>query len=320
MSFSKKLKKLAMIGALGGSLLMPEAQAQVLDHNSEGTPRRIQVSRDGWSWSTDSSALRDRLAYNSLPAFYKAFANKSFMERFEMKETWEQKDFIKRDRKRSAILKKNPNATIKDFEVETSVSNLKLADYPCAEGSLWLKIVQEQTTGKLSCHQAKVAEELCRLGRPLATIDPNLSYAEQLESCGFDIAANVARGTKLSSLSARDLSIYIAQDQDAELINARNEEARRELRIRFEKEKDEEWEKENGFFSSLFRTKTRLLTEEETKGLFKFEEINGKSVAVPHPNEISYSIHDEMTRKVADKIEQEEKMANERTKTSKLSR
>jgi len=316
MSFLKRLEKLALVAALGGSLLVPQARAQDQAAKDKTPPRRVQSVKEGWTWGMDSASLQDRLAYHSLSPKYRVFANKSFMERFEIREEWEQKDFLRRDRERSALLKKNPNATIEDLGLKSSVEHLKLADYPCAESDFMLKIMQDQLAGRLTYRQAKVAQEVCILGRPLATIDPNLSYAEQLELCGFDVAASVARGKKITSLSARDLSIYIAQDQNAEAINDRNEEARRDLRIRFEKEKDEEYAKNHGFFDFLFTTKTRLLSEEETKGMFLRETINGKDVGIRQPNEISYSIYDEVTRKVAAKIAAEEQ-ATERAKKAK---
>ena len=320
MSFLKRLQKIALIGSLGGTLLMPEAQAQDTAPESIPASRIMQTVKEGWTWGNDAAAIGDRMAYDSLPAEYKAFANKSFMERLEMKEEWEQRDFIKRDRKRSAILKKNPDATIKDFFGESQDGQLKLADYPCAEGSYERKIMQEMISGKLTPRQAKVAEELYKLGRPVETVDPKLPYADQLRSCGLDVAANVAEGTKITSLDSRDLAIYIAQDRNAETLHDRNADEYRELCIRFEKEKAEEWEKNHGFWSSLFQTKTRLLSEEETKGMFPRETINGKDVSIRQPNEISYSILDEVTRKVATKIDQEERINAERAKAARIDR
>ena len=314
MSFSKQFKKIAMIGALSSAFLAPEAKAKTPSSNDNAPVRIEQSAKQEWIWGKDSASIRDKVAYKSLPAFYKAFGHKTYMERFEMREEWKQKDFLKRDRKYSAILKRNPNATFRDFDSEGSLPGLKLADYPTGSGSLLTKIILDQMDGKLSPHQAKVALEMITLGRPLATVDPSLSYAEQLELCGFDIAANVAHGTKLVSLSARDRSIYIAQDQDAEALNERNEEARRKLRLRFSKKKDKEQEKDLGFWAPLLRTKNRLLSEEETKRMFPREVINGKDVGIRQPNEVSYSIYDEVTRKVAAKIEKEEQEAAKRAK------
>jgi len=320
MSISERFKKVAMMAALGASLMMPDAQAK--DTNTETkAPDRIEQSvKAGWTWGSDRASLRDKAAYESLPKEYKAFAGKSFMERFEMREEWEQKDFLKRDRKRTVLLKKNPEATIGDYAPRAALPDLKLADYPAAEGSYWTKIILDQMDGKLSPIQARVAEQMVTLGRPLATIDPSLSYADQLKACGFDVEASVVEGTRFSSLSARDQSIFVAQDQDAEALNNRNEEGRRNLRIQLYKERDEEWEATHGWLDRLFPEKTVLLSEEETKGMFPRETINGKSVGIRQPNEVTYSIHDEVTRKVAEKIEREEQLAAQQAKEAKFSR
>ena len=222
MPFSKQLKTIALMGALGASFFTTEAKEKNTADNNKAPARIEQSVKPDWTWGTDTASFREKLAYKSLPAEYKAFANKTFMERFEMREEWEQKDFLKRDRTRTALLKRNPDATFKDFEPKTSAPNLKLADYPVAAGSFINKIIREQADGKLSYFQAKVAWELATLGRPLATIDPNLPYADQLKLCGFDVAADVAKGTSFYSLSAREQSIYVAQDQDAEALNDRN--------------------------------------------------------------------------------------------------
>ena len=307
MSFSERLKKVAMMGALGSALLATEANAQTHKDNDGSSSRMEQPVKQDWTWGTDAAALRDKAAYESLPAEYKAFAGKTFMERFEMREEWEQKDFLRRDRRRSAILKRNPAATFKDFDPRTKAPDLKLADYPMAEGNYLDKILLDQFDGKLSPLQAKIAEEMATLGRPMATLDPNLPYAEQLKACGFDLMASVVSGTRFHSLSARDQSIFVAQDQDAEFLNDRNERARIELRASLSKEGDEEWDASHGWFDRIFPSKTRYLSENETKGLFPRETINGKSVGIRQPNEVSYSIHDEVTRKVAEKIDREEK-------------
>ena len=55
------------------------------------------------------------------------------------------------------------------------------------------------------------------------------------------------------------------------------------------------------------------------KGKFPRETINGKSVGVRQPNELTYSIHDEVTRKVADKIDREEQAMAQHAKEAKLS-
>ena len=318
MSMSDKLKKAAVMTAIGASFLAPEARAQSTSTEAKAPDRMEQSVKSDWTWGTDATSIRAKAAYESLPAEYKAFAGKSFMERLEMREEWEQKDFLKRDRKRSAILRRNPDATIKEFSPRSSIPDAKLADFPVAEGSFITKIELDKQDGKLSPLQAIIAEEVLTMGRPLASIDPNLPYAEQLKACGFDMMASVVSGTQFRSLSARDRSIFIAQDQNAGALNDRNEEARRDLRIRLYEEDAKAWNESHSWFSGLFSTETRLLTEKEMEGKFPREVINGKDVAVPQPNEQSYSIHDEVTRKVAAKIEHEEQMAAKRAKDAVL--
>jgi len=319
MSFIEKFKKAALMSALGATLVAPEAKAKDTMPTEKAPTPVTQSVKSEWTWGTDAASMRDKAIFESLPPEYKAFAGKNFMERLEMKEEWEQKDFLKRDRKRSAILRRNPDATIGDFAPQAALPGLKLADYPVAPPTYEGKIIAEQALGKLSPAQAKVAEEMMKLGRPLATIPSDLSYSEQLKLCGFDMAAEVAGGKALTSLNARDRSIFIAEDQEADLLNNRNGEARRELRIRFAQEDAAEWDKNNTFFNRLFRTKTRLLTEEEMEGKFPRETINGKDVAIRQPNEITYSIRDEVTRRVADKIDREEKATAQRAKDAALS-
>ncbi|MDY6408030.1 MAG: hypothetical protein SPL08_04970 [Pseudomonadota bacterium] len=320
MSISDRLKKVAMMGALGASLIAPQARAQQAESIGKAPDRIEQSATTNWTWGTDAHSMHAKAVYDSLPAEYKAFAGKSFMERFEMKEEWEQRDFLKRDHKRSAILRQNPNATIRDFSPNTSIPNLKLANFPTGEGSYDLKIIQEQAEGKLTYEQAMMAQDMINLGRPLATVNKNMSYADQLKECGLDIMARVANGTRLHDLSARDMSIFVAQDQNAERLNDQNADARRDLRIRLAQEDVEEMDKNSSFLGNLFATKTRRLTEEETKGKFPTETLNGKVVGIRQPNEVTYSIHDEITRKVAGKIDIEEKEASIRMKNARTDR
>ena len=316
MSFSERLKKAGMMTALGASLLFPEAQAKTETEGIKDINQIEQSVKQDWTWRSN----RDKAVYESLPPEYKAFAHKNFMERFEMREEWEQRDFLKRDRKRTAILKRNPNATVRDFEPRSGASHLKLANFPTGEGSFWLKITKDEIDGKLSHSQAQMAKELLTMGRPMATINPDLSYTDQLKLCGFDVITNVAGGTKFSVLSARDQSIFIAQLQDAEAVNDQNEEAWRNLRIRLSQEEAEEWEATHSFWDKLFPPRITRVSEEYTKGKFPSETINGKTVLIPQPNEIGYSIHAEVTRKIAAKINSEEKKTAKYIKDNTLSK
>lgn len=314
MSLKNKLKQMIPMIAVGATLLAPKAPAQTQSQTNQvpqPTTQVQQVKSESWDWDKTPQSQQDRYVYESLPAQYKAFANKSFVERLEMAEEMEQRDYLKRDRKRTALLQKNPEATVTDFGGTTTVSDLMLKDVPIASVPVAIQITSDVANGKLSMAQGELAEQLIELGRPLSTIDTTLPYAEQLRLCGFEKMADIATGQGENSLSARDRSIYIAEHESAKLLNdyGNNPEAARAVRIRLAKENDKEWAEKHGFIQRLFQTKTRYVNPDQAQT--QFEKINGKTVPVPHPKEMTYSIRGEITRKVAQKIANEETINNQ---------
>lgn len=62
--------------------------------------------------------------------------------------------------------------------------------------------------------------ELVRLGQPLSQVDASLPYADQLEVCGFDLLAKIARGkVSMKSLSQEDRALAYAQYEAAETLS-----------------------------------------------------------------------------------------------------
>jgi len=298
MSLSSKLRILTA----GAALATLPVQAQTEQQSEPKSPAITQTVTNDFPWERSSSDARE--AYATLPAEYKAFANKSFMERVEMREEWEQRDYIKRNKAHQQQLKTHPESTPK---------------YPVAEGDFGMQIIKDRYTGKLTPTQAALAHDLMTLGRPLTSIDLSKPYSEQLRDCGFTTLASVVEGTKEQDLSARDHALYIWQIQEADQLTdlGNNREAWRETRIRTEKEDQAHYEANSHWYDVFFRTKTRYLTEEEmAKHSVQWENINGKSVIVPVKNQISYSVRDEVTRKVGAKIAQENQLLTKKAKAN----
>lgn len=284
MSLKDRLRQAVPIIALGMASITPSLNAQTTS-DSEHKPSAItQVAEASWTWDNEKA----KTAFDSLPKEYKQFANKSFLERLELKEEWEQRDFLKRDEKRSKILEKNPNAKLKDISPQSTRPNDSLADYPTGNVSFETHILQEQIKGNLTPMQAQIAKEMAILGRPLSTINSNASYESQLRQCGFDVMADLAHGKKEHDLSPREHSIFVAQIQESEMLHQsdKNFEARRDLKIRLEQEY-------NALYDSHNTLLKRILGQDKDPDL--------------RP---TYSIIDEISGKVGTKIEQEEKQKN----------
>jgi len=302
MSLSSKLRILTA----GAALATLPVQAQTEQHTAPKAPAITQTITNDFPWAHASSDARE--AYDTLPAEYKAFANKSFMERVEMREEWEQRDYIRRNKAHQQKLKTNPESTPK---------------YPVAEGDYGMQIIQDRYNGKLTPAQAALAHDLMTLGRPLTSIDLSKPYAEQLRDCGFTTLASVVEGTKEHDLSARDHALYIWQIQEADQLTdlGKNREAWRETKIRTEKEDMAHYEANSHWYDVFFRTKTRYLTDEEmAKHSVQWENINGKKIIVPEKNQISYSVRDEVTRKVGAKIAREDQLMAQKAAAKQASR
>ena len=302
-------KRGAVLTAMGvAAMVAPVSRAQ--GQSIEGTPSTPAVTQKAaadanWTWqSADSKEI-----YDSLPKEYKAFAGKDFLERMEIREEWEQRDYLKREKIRSDALKRNPNAKIGDVFPDSSIPDESLAGVYTGAGDIGDHIYNQNRTGDLSNRQAQMANELVRFGRPLETLNPNDTYAKTLQDCGFNMMAEIANGRTEHSLDARERSILVAEVQEAaplKQIGNHAEEAR-ELRIRLEREDQDNYDKTHGFLSRLFQTKTTYLPESAATA--QFEKINGKSVLVPAPNELTHSVRDEITRKTAEKIAREDEQA-----------
>ena len=118
MSLKDRLRQAVPVVALGMAAFAPTAKAQTSDNEQEKhSVGIVQTAESGWQWNNTT----DRAVYDSLPSEYKKFADKSFLERLEMKEEWEQKDYIKRDKERSKILAKNPMAKLRDISPDSAV-------------------------------------------------------------------------------------------------------------------------------------------------------------------------------------------------------
>jgi len=187
-----------------------------------------------------------------------------------------------------------------------------LAKYQLASSSWLSKIAADQKSGYLSDNQALIARELLLYGRPLATVDPQLPYAQKLQLCGFDVLSRVAAGERKSALTPRDLSIYIAQLDVARDFNEMPENIaqRNLLRARLDQEADQDTEANLGIWDRLFFPKTERvqLPKEETR----IVSVNGHKVLAEKPNEIDYHYDREVAYKIAQKIADEDN-ANQAT-------
>lgn len=282
MSLKDRLRQAVPVVALGMAAFAPTLKAQTPNNSQEkSSVAVVQAEKPEWQWQNSA----DKAVYDSLPAQYKKFADKSFLERLEMKEEWEQKDYIKRDKERSKILAKNPMAKLRDISPDSVLPDDPLAAYPTGNVSFDTHILQEQIKGNLTPIQAKIATEVATLGRPLSTLDPKTPYAEQLKQCGFDVMADLLNGKKEHDLSKRDHAIFVAQIQESEMMHGTdaNFESRRDLKIRLEEENNAYYDEHNTLIKRMLgRAKDPDLRE-------------------------TYSVRDEITQKVAGKIQAEEK-------------
>jgi hypothetical protein len=282
MSLKDRLKQAVPIVALGMAAFTPTLKAQTPDNSQEkSSVAVVQAEKSEWQWQNPA----DKAVYDSLPAQYKKFANKSFLERLEMKEEWEQKDYIKRDKERSKLLEKNPMAKLRDISPDSVLPDDPLAAYPTGNVSFDTHILQEKIKGNLTPIQAKIAKEVATLGRPLSTLDTNTPYSEQLKQCGFDVMADLVNGKKEHDLSKRDHAIFVAEIQESEMMHDSdiNFEARRDLKIRLEKENNAHYDEHNTLIKRML-------------GVAKNPDLRE-----------TYSVRDEITQKVAGKIQAEEK-------------
>ncbi len=312
MSLKDRLRQAVPVVALGMAAFAPTLKAQTSDNTQEKSSVGIvQTVESGWQWNN----MTDKAVYDSLPAQYKKFANKSFLDRLEMKEEWEQKDYIKRDKERTKILEKDPMAKLRDISPNSVLPDDPLSAYPTGHISFDTHILQEQIKGNLTPIQAKMAKEVATLGRPLSTLDSKTPYAEQLKQCGFDVMADLVNGKKEHDLSKRDHAIFVAQIQESEMMHEsdKNFEARRDLKNRLEKENNAFYEANNSSIKRFFSKITPTISKKDKSVIETPEIVNGKSVYhskddKQNPDILSYSILDEITLKVADKIRAEEQL------------
>ena len=231
MSIKGTLQQIARMGVMAAALassLPKEAHAQDANGSAGNTaPTTQHINNQNWTWGEDRASQQAKTVYEKLPDEYKVFENKTFEERTEIAEEWRQRDFIKRSKQRENFLKQHPNARVKDLYPQATgiLSEAPLAKYKPASASWDSKIASDQMSGYLSADQAKIANELLRYGRPLATVDSNLPYAQKLQLCGFDVLSRVAAGERKSSLTPRDLSIFVAQLDVAKAFNEMPENA-----------------------------------------------------------------------------------------------
>jgi len=317
MSLKDKLKEVVPEGWKRGAVLTAMSAAAMFapisraeGQTAESTPPTPAVTQEvqanaNWTWNNEDA----QKVYDGLPDEYKAFAGKDFMQRLEMQEEWEQRDYLKRDKLRSDALKRNPNARIGDAFPDSKFPNDSLSDVQTGTVRLGDHVDNLGRNGELTPQQAKMASEMIKFGRPLATLNPNDSYAKTLQDCGFGMMAEVANGRTEHSLNAREHAMLIAEIQEASPLKeiGNHAEEARELRIRTAQEDQAEYDRTHGFLSRLFATKTTRLPE--SAAMTQFENINGKTVAVPNPRDMSYSIRDEVTRRTAEKIEREDAQA-----------
>lgn len=280
MSLRDKLKKASTGIALGAALVAPTAMARPAQTNQAPAPIMQTVS-ENWTWMNPQTAAHDKAVYDSLPKEYRNFANKSFDTRMEMQEEWEQRDWKKRQKTQG-----------------NDAGRILYSD----------KIGQDLKSGKLNPEQAEMARQMTTLGRPLGTVDTGKPYAEQLRDCGFDVMAKVAAGNSALNMSARDQAIYRVQEADSKMLTSldQNSQARHDVLVRTAQEENDAHHRPNLFQRMLARP-TKVSDPKTYTPATQYEKINGRYVVVPMAGtDTAYSYHDEMTRRVANKLAQEE--------------
>ncbi len=143
--------------------------------------------------------------------------------------------------------------------------------------------------------QERIAREVAVLGRPLSSINPAMPLAKQYELAQFDVLAQIATGRRLSSLTEREMSIFLVQMGYATRINKRSPNAYRAFQLRLQREEKED--AKNGLFSPKGPYKPKDEVDEQ----FPCEWINGKKVFTKDSGAPD-SIYTEVIRKVSEKL------------------
>ena len=246
------------------------------------------------TWGDTPEIQRDKTIFKGLSSDYRCFAGMTFMERLEKIERREQLDYVLRDMPRILFLEAHPNASARDWNPGGS-AKVALKDVRMIPFSFDDLIQGDSHSYRWTPIQERIAREVAVLGRPLSSINPAMPLAKQYEVAQFDVLAQIAMGRRLSSLTEREMSVFLAQMEYATRINKRSPNAYRTFQLRVQREEKEDAQK--NLFSPKGPYKPKGVADEQ----FPCEWINGKKVFTKDsgaPN----SIYMEVTRKVSEQL------------------
>lgn len=321
MLMAQQRNRIAAILAAEVLFTLPMAKAQDKPEPVQPAAGIIDVEPRGMeTWGDDVSARWNKEVFESLPPSYKAFAGRTFLERLEMKEELIQHMYLRQEQERTLFLTKQPNATFYDFMQNgyntpqtrellgrlkcfndfrntplKDMHNTPLKDIRIKAPFLGDVMGISKKSLNWDSSQSRIARELIALGRPLTSINSALPLAKQYELAQFDILTQVALGRRRSSLTEREMSIFMAEMEAAVFINKRAEAAYENLQIRLKKEDQEDAQK------GLFPPKGPYKPGEGENEQFACEYVNGRRVFTKDSGAPD-SIYDEITRRVAERF------------------